>query len=159
MLVSLKNFLQNWRRDQHKRRDRELHFGIDGHLAQAGLRYDRENLDGLPNSQDLLFDRQWGRELMRLTMARLRERYRKKGREALFETLLPVLESGGSLADHDTVRLAESLSMQAGALRTALHRLLKDFRETLYEEVAETVHDRSLVQEELELLMAIFSGD
>lgn len=94
---------------------------------------------------------------MSLTLNRLRESYRKKNRERLFDTLLPVILSGGSLADHDSEQLAATLGLRPGALRTSLHRLLNDYREALQEEVIQTVGDRDQAQEELEFLLSAFA--
>ena len=158
LLVSLQRFLANWKRDRKRQREVEFSAECEASLAGADQRYtgDRVAQGGNPES---LFDQQWARELMNLTLNRLRARYRKKDRERLFDTLLPVILSGGSLADHDSEQLAATLGLRPGALRTCLHRLLNDYREALQEEVIQTVGDRDQAREELEFLMSAFATD
>jgi vacuolar-type H+-ATPase subunit D/Vma8 len=47
--------------------------------------------------------------------------------------------------------------MRPGTLRTALYRLLEDYREALRREILQTVDDRSRAKAEYEELMAAFS--
>jgi hypothetical protein len=66
------------------------------------------------------------------------------------------LLAGGSLAGSDTNALAESLGLRPGALRTAFHRLLDDYREALRSEILQTVETREMAKAEYEELMAVF---
>ena len=70
--------------------------------------------------------------------------------------LCPVLLTGGSLIDHDSARLADELKMRQGAVRTALMRLLQDYREALRHEVRQTVDDSESVKDEFAHLMSAF---
>lgn len=63
--------------------------------------------------------------------------------------------SGGSLRGHDPAALADQLSMTEGALRTALTRLLKDYRRLLEHEVRQTVLSEEDVKAEIADLMGI----
>jgi DNA-directed RNA polymerase specialized sigma24 family protein len=156
LLFALKRFLSNWNRDRSRRREIEFSHDSGAFLFRAGERYSND-IAAKEMSPEFLFDRQWARELMALTVNRLRKRYQEKGREKLFNTLLPVLLSGGSLADHDSEQFAADLDMKPGALRTALHRLLADYREVLQDEVSQTVGNRDQAKEELELLLRAFA--
>ncbi len=153
--MALKRFLSNWRRDQHRKRGREISADAEAAIAAAEGRYEKEDIEH-HESPDLLYDRQWAQELMRLVMQRLRTQYEAKGRAALFDALCPVLLTGGSLIDHDSARLADELKMRQGAVRTALMRLLQDYREALRHEVRQTVDDSESVKDEFAHLMSAF---
>ena len=84
------------------------------------------------------------------------KRLKEKGKAALFDTLRPVLLSGGSLTGHDSEALAASLGMKIGALRMALSRLLEDFRETLRAEIVQTTSAPDEVKEEFRHLVGVF---
>ena len=51
---------------------------------------------------------------------------------------------------------AEELAMDVGAVRVAVHRLRKRYRELLRNEVAETLSDPAMVDEELAVLLGAF---
>jgi DNA-directed RNA polymerase specialized sigma24 family protein len=153
--MALQRFLSNWRRDQYRKRGREVSADAEAAIAEAEGRYEKEEA-GHHESPDLLYDRQWAQELMRLVMQRVRARYEAKGKLALFDSLCPVLLSGGSLIDHDSARLAAELNMRPGAMRTALMRLLRDYQEALRHEIHQTVEDREMARLEFQVLMAAF---
>ena len=108
-------------------------------------------------SPDRLYDRQWASELMNHVLDRLRNRYSRKGREKIFETLCPGLLNGGSLSGLNTEELARGIGSSPGALRTAFHRLLEDYREELRKEIMQTVENQELAKIEYDELIAIFS--
>jgi DNA-directed RNA polymerase specialized sigma24 family protein len=154
--MALQRFLSNWRRDQHSEYGREVSREALTAIAAAEGRFELDEA-AHHESPDRLYDRQWARELMRQVMQHLRARYEVKGRAMLFDTLCPVLLSGGSLTDHDSAQIAERLNMRPGALRMALMRLLEDYREALRREILQTIDDRSRAKAEYEELMAAFS--
>ncbi len=155
LLTVLQRFLSNWHRDQHRKRGLEISADAEAAIAAAEGRYEKED-EAHHESPDLLYDRQWAQELMRLVMQRLRASYESKGKAALFEALRPVLLSGGSMSDHDSAQLAASLQMRPGALRSALMRLLQDYREALKLEVMQTVDDSEWAKDEFAHLMSAF---
>lgn len=153
--MALKRFLSNWRRDQHSKQGREVSREALAVIAEAEGRFELDEAAHI-ESPDHLYDRQWAKELMRLVMQHIRARYEAKGRAMLFDTLCPVLLSGGSLTDHDSAQLAERLNMRPGALRMALMRLLRDYHEALRHEIHQTVDDSDMAKMEFEALMAAF---
>jgi DNA-directed RNA polymerase specialized sigma24 family protein len=157
LLVALRRFLNTWHRDQLKRQEREISQETIAAIAEAEGRFELEERSH-HESPDRLYDRQWAQELLNLVMQRLRATYVVKGRGALFDTLRPVLISGGSLVDHDGSRLAEQLGIKYGTLRTALYRLLDDYREALCHEVMQTVEDESEAKEEYAALRRAFTN-
>ncbi len=157
LLVALRRFLNTWHKDQQKRREREISQEAIAAIAEAEGRFELEQ-ESHHESPDRLYDRQWAQELMGLVMQRLRARYTAKGREALFDALRPVLISGGSLTGHGGIQLAEKLGIKPGALRTALNRMLEDYREALRHEVMQTVEDHSQAKEEYAALKRAFTN-
>ncbi len=155
--VALRRFLNSWQRDQQRMHEREISQEAIAAIAGAEGRFELDER-AHHESPDRLYDRQWAQELMGLVMQRLRARYVAKGREALFETLRPVLISGGSLTDHGGIQLAEKLGMKPGALRTALNRLLTDYREALRHELMLTVEDRAQAKVEYAELRLAFTN-
>lgn len=152
LLVALRRFLANWQRDQQRHTRLEISTEALKDIAKSEERFQIDEAVH-HESPDLLYDRQWAQELMRLVLQRLSESYTAKGRGKLFQALQPVLLSGGSLSDHDSGSLAAQLSMNPGALRTALHRMLEDFRTALRHEILQTVEDREMAKTEYEELM------
>ena len=53
------------------------------------------------------------------------------------------------------VQAAASLGLDAGALRVAVHRLRKRYRDMLREEIAQTLSDSADVEEELRSLQEV----
>ncbi|MCB1242476.1 MAG: RNA polymerase sigma factor [Verrucomicrobiales bacterium] len=154
LLSALQRFLINWRRD-HRHRDLEISAEAEAALAESEGRYQREHFAD-SDSPDRIYERQWVREVIGAALDRLRLRYSEKGKAALFDTLRPVLLSGGSLTGHDSEALAASLGMKIGALRMALSRLLEDFRETLRAEIVQTTSAPDEVKEEFRHLVGVF---
>lgn len=102
---------------------------------------------------DVLFDRQWCGQLLKVVLRRLKASYHKKEKTALYDVLSPVLASGGSLRGHDAPALAAQLSMTEGAMRTALMRMLREYRALVVQEVRHTVGSREAVETEISDLM------
>ena len=93
--------------------------------------------------------RQWARETTARAIAMLRAEAEARGRRELFEGLK------GSLTGQEPPReeTAELLGMSPGALKVAVHRLRKRYRELLRAEIAETVADPADVDAEMRHLV------
>ena len=100
------------------------------------------------------FDRQWAMTLLNQAITILTKEQNEAGRSAQFELLKPWLggASGGSQAE-----VASKLGMNAGAVKVAIHRLRRRFREIIRSEIANTVSSVDEVQEELQYLMQVLS--
>jgi RNA polymerase sigma-70 factor (ECF subfamily) len=120
-------------------------------LAAAEQRFDLEPAD--ERSPDKLFDRQWATALLEEVLGRLAAEYRTDGKETLFTTLKATL--AGSRESHPYAQLAVQLEMNEGAVRTAVHRLRKRYRELLRNEIAGTVHADADVNDEIRYLLLI----
>jgi hypothetical protein len=79
-----------------------------------------------------------------------------EGRGELFEQVKPWLTGDG---DHgDQAELAGRLGMNSNALKVAIHRLKRRFRQLLKEEIAGTLEDPGLVETEMRALFASLGG-
>ena len=150
---SLDRFLISRHHRDRRRSEREVsvddtRFTLDPKLEQ---RYESE-LRSSADSPDVIFDRQWCAQLLQRVLRRLGAEHDGK-KAPVFTALQPVLIAGGSLRGHDAAALAASLGMTEGALRTALLRLLRDYRRLLVDEVRQTVDRKEDVEAEIAHLM------
>ena len=103
-----------------------------------------------------LFERRWALTLLDRVIARLGERYAAQGKRELFECLKGVLTGVGS-ADENAA-LAAQLGLSEGALKVAVHRLRRRYRDLLKQEIADTVADSDETADELDYLLAALRG-
>ncbi len=154
LATMLQRFLINWRRDHGERfHESSLDTILQGSAPEE--RYQQEQFTE-HDTPETLFDRKWSHELLVRVLNRLGESYASKGKAELFETLRPVLQTGGSLRGHNSAALAGRLAISEGALRVALSRLLRDYRTILDEEVLQTVDSREAVDGEIAHLLQAF---
>lgn len=150
LLSSLKHFLVNeWARGQARKRGGGQPL-LSLNEAAAEQIFQQEPATQTP--PESLYDKRWAITLLERAMDRLEADYARSGRGELFTRLRPWL-----LAEvtGDTYReLAGPLRMNEGALKVALHRLRQRFRDTVRDEVAQTVSSPEEVDEELRCLMA-----
>ncbi len=97
------------------------------------------------------FDREWAVAVMNRAVAALAAEHRG-GRSVQFEVLQPWL-MGDNAASH--AETANMLGMSEGAVKVAVHRLRKRFRELLRQEIALTLDDEAEVEDELRYLCSV----
>jgi RNA polymerase sigma-70 factor (ECF subfamily) len=160
LATSLGRHLHEWRRNEARREqpaaagdETGFESGLDFQAIEE--RYQRERV-GEEDTPDRIFEREWAVELLHHVIDALGARYAQRGRGALFAALRPVLEGGGSLRGADTPALSASLGMSEEAVRAALARLLRDFREELHAAVRLTVEHAEEVDDEMTYLMGLF---
>jgi RNA polymerase sigma-70 factor (ECF subfamily) len=153
LLASLKNFLANYRRDERalKRRPAGGIMSLD--FAAAEERYRLEPLDRL--TPEKLYERRWALALLEQTLARLQAEYEVSGKAIVFERLKPYLSAGREANSY--AEAAADLDMSEGAVKVAVHRLRRRYRELLRREVAQTVADPDDLEEELRSLFEALS--
>ena len=103
-------------------------------------------------SPDLAFDRAWALALLDTVASRLRADYLRMERADHFDALLPCLAGRNTDAPH--AGLAQTLGLSEPAVRVAVHRLRKRYREILRDEVAQTVARTEDIDTELRHLLA-----
>src|SRR5262249_24646609 len=103
-----------------------------------------------------LFERRWALALLEQVLARLRGEYEAGGKGRLFERLKGHLTGDGGAVPH--ARAAAELGLSEGAVKVAVHRLRRRYRELLREEIARTLDDPGRVDEEIRDLFAALGG-
>jgi RNA polymerase sigma-70 factor (ECF subfamily) len=88
-------------------------------------------------------------------ITRLRDENSAEGKAKLYEQLKQFLMVGKSEISY--VQAATALEMSEGALRVAVHRLRRRYRELLREEIAQTLSDPAQAGEEMQVLFSALS--
>jgi RNA polymerase sigma factor (sigma-70 family) len=99
-----------------------------------------------------IFERRWAQAVIEQALARLAEEEHAAGRGEIFAILRPSLE--GDALDCSWADVAMELQTTEGALRVAVHRLRKRFRERLEAEVRDTLAEPGGDGDELAELLA-----
>ena len=99
-----------------------------------------------------VYERQWCRSLLATVLDDVRQRYIADGGERLFDRLSAFLTSDGEAGTHAAA--AADLGMTAGAVKVAVHRLRRRYRQALWQRVAETVATENEVEDEIRVLLA-----
>jgi RNA polymerase sigma factor (sigma-70 family) len=150
LLASLKNFLADERdraRAQKRGGDKKV-LSLD--FDAAAGRYDSTPAHGL--SPEKLFERAWALTLLNRAMERLKAESTASGKQRLFDCLkvyLTAEKDAGSYRD-----VAAKLDMTEGAVKVAVHRLRRRYRELVRDEIAQTVNTEAQVDEEIRDLFA-----
>ena len=152
LLAALKHFLANeWDRSRRlKRGGGEAPIRLD--WQDADTRYQIDPADKL--SPDRLYDRTWAVTLLERVILRLRDENAASGKGTLFEELKPFLMVGKKAIAYP--RAAAALGLTEGAVRVAVHRLRRRYRDLLRTEIAETLSDPGRVDEEMRTLLGAF---
>ena len=101
---------------------------------------------------DAGFDREWAMTVLDRALKALALEQSSAGKTRDFETLKPWLT--GESAAQSQAEAAHELGLTEGAVKVAIHRLRRRFRELVKAEIAQTVGDPAMVQEELQSLLA-----
>jgi RNA polymerase sigma-70 factor (ECF subfamily) len=112
-------------------------------------RYQREPAHD--ETPERLFERQWALSVLDRVAERLRNEFVQHGRPEHFERL-KVFLLGRSDGPYAT--LAREMNTSEGALKVAIHRLRKRYKELFRQEIADTVADPGDVESELRYLAA-----
>ena len=151
LLTVLKRFAANQRDRDHaaKRGGGIPHAVLDGGSEQTGAGL--QIADANAEAPDAAFDRQWALTLLARALAQLERDMREDGKSAHFEVLKPWLTAEGDAAPQSEA--AAKLGMSIEAVKVAVHRLRKRFREAVKAEVAQTLGNAGDVNEEMDALM------
>lgn len=151
LLGALKHFLAD-RRKHEKRLKRGG--GVEAtSLDAAGPDDDSSPLqiaDTTLPSPEAFFDREWALAVIGRAMNVLEQEF--GGKADPFNTLKPwLMGEAPSMSQADAAR---RLGQSEGAVKVMIHRLRKRFRDAVRAEISQTLHDPSLVNEELRHLIA-----
>ncbi len=153
LLASLKHFLANeWDRSQRQKRGGGVTpLSLDWQTADTKFQVAAT----AGPSPDQAFDREWAVALLAKVIECLQAECAADGKARLFEQLKVFLAAGKGESAQSEV--AKALGMEEGAVRVAVHRLRKRYRVLLREEIAQTLSDPAMVEEELRALFGAFS--
>ncbi len=153
LIASLKHFLANeWDRSNRQKRGGGIaNLSLDWQDADA--RYHIDPADDL--SPDKIFDRAWAVTLLERVISRLRDENVVEGKAVAFDRLKPFLTVGRNEIPY--AKAAVELSMTEGAIRVAVHRLRRQYRELLRDEIGQTLSDPAQVDEEIRTLFSAFT--
>src|SRR5580700_11507204 len=112
-------------------------------------RYQREPAHG--ETPERIFERRWALSVIDRVVEKLREEFVQHGRPEHFERLKTFLLER---SDAPYATLAREMNTSEGALKVAIHRLRKRYRELFRQEIADTVADPAEVEPELRFLAA-----
>lgn len=145
VLTALKHFLNDeWAKVRaQKRGGGHLPVSLDLDTAEARLR-EQPSGDAAP---DRAFDRAWALALLETVLAKLEAEYRAAGKSAQWAILKPALT--GARGDQPYATFAAPLGTTEGAVKVAVHRLRRRYRELLEAEIAQTVGSPEEAADEL----------
>ncbi len=155
LLGAAKHFLADMRdrTNAAKRGSGQAHESIEpGTDTSPGLQLSDERA----LSPDAEFDRKWALTLLDRALAALAKENSAAEKSAHFETLKPWLT--GDSENFSQADAARALGLNEGAVKVAIHRLRRRFRELVKAEIGQTLTDPSQVAEELACLIAALSA-
>jgi len=150
LLGMMKHFLANeWHRAQTQKRGGQMQF-IEWDALDPETRYAGASKES--DDPEQLFDREWALETIAGALQALRDEMETAGKSQQFDALK------GSLTGEDALRreeMAARLDMTEGAVKVAVHRLRRRYRELLRAAIAETVSNETDLDDEMRYLVAV----
>ena len=151
LLTSLKFFVAD-EEDRHRARKRGGGMVVPLEFPSGEERYQREPAHG--ETPERIFERRWALSMLDRVVERLRNEFVHHGRAEHFERLKMFLLGQ---SDAPYAELAREMNTSEGALKVAIHRLRKRYRELFRQEIADTVADPAEVESELRYLAAVLT--
>ena len=154
LLSSLQNFLAHEKERagaQKRGGGREL-VRLDADEAEA--RYDREPADSV--TPETIFEKRWAHALLDQTVSDLRADFILRGKQRLFDGLSSFLTADLRETSYQTA--ADQLGLPLSAIKTTVHRLRRDYRSKLREQIARTVSSPDEIDDELNHLRKILAA-
>ena len=154
LLVALKRFMANeWDyANRQKRGGGIMPLSLDWQDAET--RYQINPADHL--SPDKLYDRAWAVVVLERVITRLRDENNTDGKAGLYDQLKTFLMMGKSEIPY--AQAAAALKMSEGAVRVAVHRFRRRYRELLREEITQTLTNPAQADEEMQALFGALAG-
>jgi len=151
ILTSLKFFAAD-EQDRQRAQKRGGGAVVSFEFSSGEERYQRE--PGHDETPERIFERRWALSMLERVMERLRDEFVQHGRPENFERMKVFLlgQSEAPYAD-----LAREMNTSEGALKVAIHRLRKRYRELFRQEIADTVADPAEIESELRYLAAVLT--
>jgi len=153
LLASLNHYLSNMRDHDRaqKRGGGTPQISLDGVTAED--RYLREPADRW--TPEKVFDRNWALTVLDRVFRRLRTDLQAEGKGELFQHLHVYLTGEEGRVVYSEV--GATLGISEGAVKVAVHRMRRRYRDLLHQEIAHTVVTADEVELELQYLIAALS--
>ena len=151
ILTSLKFFLAD-EADRNRAQKRGGGNLLSLEISSGEERYQRDPAHN--ETPERIFERRWALSVLDRVVEKLRNEFVHHGRPEHFERL-KVFLLGQSDAPYAT--LAREMNTSEGALKVAIHRLRKRYRDLFRQEIADTVADPAEVESELHFLAAVLT--
>ena len=155
LLGAVKHFLADMRdHDQRLKRGADQpHQPIDpGTDTSPGLQLPDANAP----SPEREFDRKWAHTVLERSLATLAQEDKAAGKAEHFDVLKPWLT--GDIENLSQADAARQLGLNEGAVKVAIHRLRRRFRDLVKAEIGRTLKDPAHVADELNCLLAALGG-
>ena len=149
ILTSLKFFLSD-EADRDRAQKRGGGNVLPLEISSGEERYQRDSAHN--ETPERIFERRWALSVIDRVMDRLRDEFLQHGRLDHFNRLKVFLLDQG---ETPYAALARELGRSEGALKVAIHRLRKRYRDLFRQEIAETVADPAEVESELRFLAGL----
>ena len=148
LLTSLKHYVTNeWDKERARKRGGGVrHMSLE--LENAEGRYQLEPPDD--TTPEKVFDWHWALTLLDNVLGKLRAEFVRADKEAVFDRLKVFL--GGGSADESYASVGRALDMSDGAVKVAVHRLRRRYRDILRQEIAQTVTSPEETEAEIRYL-------
>lgn len=149
LLASLNHYIADqWDRNTAARRDQRKTISLDTHAAET--RYGQQPAS--PETPERIYERQWALALLEAVVQTLSAEYHAAGKPDLFLALRFTIAGDRQAVPYR--ELATTLTMTEPAIRVAVHRLRRRYREVLRQQIAQTVATPEDVEAELRALFA-----
>ena len=152
LLTSLKFFVAD-EEDRHRARKRGGGMVVPLEFSSGEDRYQREPAHD--ETPERIFERRWALSMLDRVVERLRNEFVHHGRAEHFERLKMFLLGQ---SDAPYAELAREMNTSEGALKVAIHRLRKRYRDLFRQDIADTVADPAEVESELRYLAAVLTA-
>jgi DNA-directed RNA polymerase specialized sigma24 family protein len=151
LLTSLKFFVAD-EEDRDRARKRGGGMLVSLEVGSGEERYQREPVHD--ETPERIFERRWALSVLERVIQRLRDEFTRHGSPEHFERLKGFLLGQ---SDAPYAAFASEWNTSEGALKVAVHRLRKRYRELFRQEIADTVTDPAEVESELRFLATVLS--
>src|SRR5579863_5494917 len=152
ILTSLKFFVAD-EADRQRAQKRGGGVLVSPEFSGGEERYQREPAHD--ETPERIFERRWALSVLDRVVEKLRNEFVQHGRPEHFERLKVFLLGQ---PDAPYAALAREMNTSEGALKVAIHRLRKRYRELFRQEIADTVADPAEVESELRYLAAALTA-
>jgi RNA polymerase sigma-70 factor (ECF subfamily) len=154
LITAMKNFLASeWKQSRAQKRGGGLPMlSLDWVIAEQ--RFDLEPASHA--SPDKLFEHQWAVTILAGALKRLEQQYQSEGKSHVFDGLKHTLS--GTRESQPYAELALRMGVSEGAVKVIVHRMRRQYRALIRDEIANTLNDPREVDSEMRYLFSVLTG-